>query len=316
MNKKFKILMAAAMTVMTLAACSTPAPSTTAAAGTTAAGTSDATTAGVTQPVTTPATLPVTTPATTSPSTTATATMPPATTTAVKPVNHTSDVANVYIKSAEAMTKLNSFRITSTTQSEIMGMTIDTKSVIDMFVKEKKSKISTTVMGQTSDMYLMDKKMYMNNPTDGSWMYIPADDLDEPGMETVEQAKLVTDKEYMDMFSFEKTADGYKIKTKKPLSLADFAKLGNNPNTTGVADPLDPVDETLDMTYELEMSFNKDYYMTENIMTMNTVIDKETMVNHMTMTYSDFNKVPAIKLPAEALNAKEFTIPEMPSTKP
>ena len=51
-------------------------------------------------------------------------------------------------------------------------------------------------------------------------------------------------------------------------------------------------------------------------MTMSTVVDKQTMINHMTMTYSDFNKVPAFTLPAEALNAKEFTIPEMPSTKP
>lgn len=310
MNRKLNIMIAAAVTVMTLSACSNPATTTT------TAQTSAATTNAATQAVTTPAATPaVTIPATTTPSTTAAATMPPATTTAGQPVTHTSDLANVYIKSAEAMAKLDSFRITTESQMDLMGMKIDTKSVMDMFPKIKKSKISSSFGDQTTEMFLTDKKMYMKGP-DNSWMYFTADDNSEMDLGNLDQIKAITDQEYMDMFNYEKVADGYKIKTNRPLSLDVFEKLNNLSGSTGAPNPLEtPVDPS-DMTYEMEMLMNKDYYMTETTMTMTTMIEGKANVTTMKTMYSDFNKVPAFTLPPEALNAKEFTIPQMPSTKP
>lgn len=310
MNRKLNILIAIALTVMTLSACSNPATLTTAPSGTTTAGT---TTAGTGMTTTAGTTQPVTMPTTTSPSTTAVATLPPATTTAVQPGSHSSDVANIYIKSAEAMASLNSFKMTSETQFEVMGNKVDTQFILESFPKENKARMSFPKQG--IEMYTMGDKTYTKGP-DGTWMYTVDTEPNDPLLGVVEQAEKITDKEYMDMLVAEKTADGYKIKTKQPLSSADFEKLGSNPDPAGMNDPTDPAVEPDGTTYEMEMNFNKDYYTTETIITIKGFLDKNPVVNHITMTYSDFNSLPAITLPAEALNAKELTIPGMPSTKP
>lgn len=313
MNRKFNLLIAAAVTVMTVSACSPSGTATTTAQGTTPAGTSAITTTPATQPVTTPAATAAST--TTASTTTAVTTMPPATTTAGGPVTHNSDVAKTYINSAEVMAKLDSYRVTTKSQMDLMGMKIDTTSVMDLFNQEKKSKISTTFGDQTTDMYLMNEKLYMNG-ADGSWMYFSQPSGENPDMVDVDQIKGITDEQFMDMFNYDKVGDGYVIKTKRPLTMADLEKLGNMLNPSSQTDPLETPIDMGDMTYEMEIHFDKEYYMTKSDMTMNTVVDGKTNVTKVNMTYSDFNSVPDFTLPKEALNATEFTIPGLPSTKP
>ena len=294
MNRKLNVLIAAGMTVMTLSACSTPAPSSTTPAGTTA-----------------PVTAAITTAAATTPPATTASTQPPASTAAAG--THTSEIANVYIKSAEAMAQLNSFRITSEAEMELLGNKIKTITTIDMFPKEEKSKFVMEMAGQKTEMYLVNQKMYMKG-ADNSWTYFKLEGAAQSNtQESVQAARKVTDAEYQDMFKIEKTATGYKIETKRPLTTEDFKKLGSDPNAAA-PNPLESMEEPVNMTYEMEQILDSNYYTTETTMHVTMENNGEKTVSNMIMKYSDFNKVPEFSLPSEASNAKEFTIPGMPST--
>ena len=290
------LLTATLLTALTLTACSGGA-ATTAAPGTTSAGTSPVTTAAAT---TTPATLPVTTPV----QTTTPATLPPATTSA----SSGSEVGEAFKQSYLTLDQLDSYRVTTETKSNVFGTEMVSTTVMDSFPKEKLYKITSEMAGMTSVSYMVDDVVYTQLP-DGKWSKMTMETTGVPPTEAIEE---IPDTEWPMMFSQQKTADGYVIKTIRPLTLEEMMKLGSTPGSPGGSAMPEDIEgtEEIDLTYEMEMKLDQNYRPVTTDMTMKMEIEGMKMDSEIKMVYSDFDAVESFKIPQAALDAPEMTIPQ------
>ena len=309
MNKQIRRIVVMSFTIFTLSACSNGGTTTTAALE----GTTSLTSAEITTPVTTPAdtaltstTMPTTTPPATA--TTAIATTTPQSTSETKtstPAQSDGDVAKAFQKSVEFMTSLDSYRVTNLMKSNTFGMNIETTTIMDYYPKENSYKTVIEVAGMKMESYLIGNQIYTNIPGSG-WMLTVMDEPEPTAEEALSEFK--TD-ELIDLFSFEETAEGYILKTKRALTNLEMDKLG--PAFGGLSDGQDAneIEDDIKIAYELEIHLNKNYSNNKTLMTM--VINMEEMVinSEVQAVYSDFNKLEPFKLPEEAKDAQEITFP-------
>lgn len=294
MKKTIRILIATALTALTFTACSGGTTGTAAASGTTTPSTlPPATSAPATMPpvttaiVTTPATQPATVPSTTSASGTG-----------------SGPVSTAFLKSAAWMSSLDSYRMTTTSTTQVMGQTTKSTSVMDFFPKESKYKMVSEAAGVKVESYMVDQKVYSKMP-DGSWSYIKIDTEEIPPEESLKQ---ISEIEFQDMFVFESTADGYRLKTRRPLTMDELTKLGTPGSDSSVPEGMEDL-EDLEISYEMEMLLDQEYRNTETYMTMKMKMAEMSIDADIKMVYSDFNQVPDFELPSAAKDAKEMTIP-------
>jgi hypothetical protein len=289
MKPNIKTLMTALVVMMTVTACSSATTSTT--------------TPGTAPAVTKPA---VTTPAAT-PAQTQPATKPAATTPEVSLFE--SESSRAFKKSTQLMNDLTSYRMTMVSESDSMGTDLAVTMVMDYFPKKNEYKIITETMGTKTESYQIDGKMY-SKTMDNEWQMMTIEPTEQS---TVEKVQTIDGKEFDEMFSYEKTGDGYLIKSRRPLTLDELIKLGNRPGDPGSSVSLEDMGELgeeMDMTFEMEIQLDNEYRNKVNHLVTTTKLMDMTITSKMTTTFSDYNNVEPIVLPAEALNAKELTIPE------
>lgn len=290
------ILSATLLAALTFTACSGGGGTTTAAPGTTAPGTSPVTTAATTTPVTLPVTTAV--------QTTTPATLPPATTSA----SSGSEVGQAFKQSYLTLDQLDSYRVTTETKTNVFGTDMISTTVMDSFPKEKKYKITTEVAGMSSESYMLDDVVYTKLP-DGKWSKMTMDTTGVPPSEAIEE---IPDAEWPTMFSQEKTADGYLIKTIRPLTMKEMMKLGSTPGSPGgsaIPEDMEGLEE-IDLTYEMEMKLDPNYRPITTDMTMKMDVEGMKMDSEIKMVYSDFDAVKSFEIPQAALDAPEMTVPQ------
>lgn len=313
MNKQIRSIVVMSFTIFTLSACSNGGTTTTAALEGTTSLTSTASTTPVTTPVTTPpeTALTSTTMSTTTPpatATTAIATTTPQSTTETKtstPAKSDGDVAHAFQKSVEFMTSLDSYRVTNLMKSNTFGMNIETTTIMDYYPKENSYKTVIDVGGMKIESYLIGNQIYTNIPGSG-WMLRVMDEPEPTAEEALSEFK--TD-ELLDLFSFEETAEGYILKTKRALTNLEMDKLG--PAFGGLSDGQDEneMEDDIKIAYELEMHLNKNYSNNETLMTMVITMEEMVVNSEVHAVYSDFNKLEPFKLPEEAKDAQEIKFP-------
>lgn len=301
MKHSIRILIASATAAMMLSACSGGGTDTTAPPDTTTP---------LTSPVTLPSTAapPATQPSTTANQTTAPASLPPATTTA-GPAEPDHEVAAAFRKSADIMAAIDSYRITTTTETSVFGQATETTSIMDYFPKLKRYKMTMEVEGMTMETYVIDDQIYSQMP-DGSWTKMT---MAAPEMTPGESLDQIHDVGFFDLFIHEKTSNGYVLKTRRPLTIAEMMKLGTAAgNVGGTQDPegLGELGEDLEMSYEMEIRLDDSYRNEETHMKILMKLGEMDMDSQIRMVYSDFNSVAPFELPATAENAKEISIPE------
>lgn len=300
MKHSIRILIASATAAMMLSACSGGGTDTTAPPDTTTPVTSPAT-----MPPTT--TLPETQPSTTAVQTTTPATMPG--TTSAGPAVPDHDVARAFQRSAELMASIDSYRITTTTETSVFGQATETTSVMDYFPKLKRYKMTMEVEGMKMETYVIDDLIYSQMP-DGSWTKMT---METPELTPEESLAQIHEVEFFDLFIHEKTSDGYVLKTRRPLTIEEMMKLGAAAgNVGGTQEPegLGELGEDLQMSYEMEIHLDEDYRNDETHMKMLMKLGEMDMDSQIHMVYSDFNSVAPFELPANAENAREISIPE------
>lgn len=300
MKRPVKGLIAAFAAVSILTAC-TPQDATTTAAQ---EGPADGTT--TTQQGTTPSTTAASTQPATAPSTTAAGTQAAATTSSSPATGDR--VAEIMNRSTAAMEDLDNYRVTSESSIRLLEEELTTTSVMDMYPMLEANKMTSEISGMTMENYTVGDMVYTKG-LDGSWMKmkIPSEGTgEEPGADFTP----MTDTEYAEYFVMEETAEGYRVKTKRPITMEEMQRIGNIPQEETDMPGLG--EEETDLTVELDMLISRDYYTSEMVMTMIMATDEGTVESVINTTMSHFNELPPFQLPAEAEEAEEVEIPGMP----
>ena len=305
-KKQIRIITVTAAAILTISACSSGGTTTSGALSATDAVTSTVTSADTTTPSTTVAegTTSTTAIETTTTETTSIGTTTPETTTSA-PSQSNGKVADAFLKSAEFMAALDSYRVTNETKSNTFGMDIETTTVMDYFPKENSYKTVIDVGGMKMESYMVDNKTYTQIPG-GEWMLMIIDDPEPTAEEALEEFNF---EELSDLFSYEETNDGYVLKTKRTLTNEEMEKLG--PAFGGVDDGQDDeeLDEDVEIAYDLEIHLNKDYSNDETMMKMVMSMEGMVVESEVHAVYSNFNELESFTLPEEAKNAKELDFP-------
>lgn len=292
MKKSVKGLIAAFAAVSILTACSPSTNSTTAASDSASTTAQDSTGTTTTPPETGQVTIPSTTPSTTA----------GGTTTASSTDN--GRMAEVMNRSTAVMAALESYRVTveSTFGSAEEGLT--SNSVMDIYPQLGASIMTAETFGTKMVSYTVEDTVYTKMP-DGTWTKMRTT-TGEPGEETPP----LSEAEYAELFVMEETAEGYRIKTRSPITMEELQRIGNIPpeetDVSGLGE------DEADVSVEMEMLINGDYHTSATVMTMLVEADGETIKMTMTSAMSHFNELPAFELPPEAEAAEEMEIPGMP----
>ncbi len=247
-----------------------------------------------------------TVPSTTTPVTTSAATQPVATTTGA-PTGNSGRVADIMKRSTEAMGALDNYRVISESSFGLLAEEAITKTEMDMYPKDDATKMKMEIAGMAMDTYTVGDTIYMQMPGSG-WMKMPNTEVSGEG-----EIVPLSDAEYADLFVMEETSDGYRVKTKKPISLEELQRLQNVPKEDLQA-PGEDEEIEVDILVEMDMLIDRDYYTREMFTSMKFEVEGETVEAKVNTTMSHFNELPPFELPEEALNAPEFEIPELPTT--
>lgn len=233
--------------------------------------------------------------------------------------------SEVFEKALNASAKLESFKTVMTMKQnmDINGQKMDmaTKMDMDMIVKPKiafKQAMEMTVAGQATkmDMYYTEEGLFLRESTSGQWMKMPAEALDQAqGLIQQDQMDLAKQmeklKQFADDMQVSESADSYTIKlVASGEKFNDFIKSELDSLTNGqmnemMSAAMSGVNvKSLEYTYVVD---KKNYYPTSMIMDMAMEMDvqgqKINMVQNMEGTYSSYNSIKSITVPAEALQA-------------
>lgn len=235
--------------------------------------------------------------------------------------------SEVFEKALNASAKLESFKAVMTMKQnmDINGQKMDmvTKVDMDMMVKPKlafKQAMEMTAAGQATkmDMYYTGEGLFLRESTNGQWMKLPAEALEQAqGLIQQDQMDLAKQmeklKQFADDMQVSESADSYTIKLKASgEKFNDFIKNELGSLTGGQMDEMMSAAmsgvnvKSLEYTYVVD---KKNYYPTSMIMNMAMEMDvqgqKINMVQHMEGTYSSYNSIKSITVPAEALQGAQ-----------
>lgn len=257
-------------------------------------------------------TAPLTVPASTSVTLTTTAPEPSGQSAETSPAS-SSEQSGLSVEAALARARqqletLDSYRLTTVTTATSDGNTIKGITILDLFPKSDRMKMTTESSGFKTEAYTVDDKMYMKTP-DGTWTVSP---MLSPDMNSTDPIPDLQYMEFPEIYILEQHSEGYLIRTKEPLTLEDMLKLDSSsedPGSSMIPEGMEDLDMDVDLSYEMEMIFSDDFQIKTN--TMNTIMktNESVLERNIQMTYSDFNSVAPFELPQEALNATKISQP-------
>lgn len=185
-------------------------------------------------------------------------------------------------------------------------MTADVKDTtvnMDMNVDDKgTTQITTESMGQKMDMYIFDKKVVMS-PDSKTFMDVTKA-MGARVQKQLEQLDYATALNSLDGYKdaeFKETADGYSL-TKKFKNLAEYKKIAEQ---TGSQELISSIEKQVeDVKGEAVINFDKDYMMKTTETKVDMTIKDKKIATETKANYDNYDKVPAITVPAAAKSAK------------
>lgn len=179
----------------------------------------------------------------------------------------------------------------------------DTTVNMDMNVDNKgTTQITTESMGQKMDMYIFDKKVVMS-PDSKTFMDVTKA-MGARVQKQLEQLDYATALNSLDGYKdaeFKETADGYSL-TKKFKNLAEYKKIAEQ---TGSQELISSIEKQVeDVKGEAVINFDKDYMMKTTETKVDMTIKDKKIATETKANYDNYDKVPAITVPAAAKSAK------------
>lgn len=179
----------------------------------------------------------------------------------------------------------------------------DTTVNMDMNVDDKgTTQITTESMGQKMDMYIFDKKVVMS-PDSKTFMDVTKA-MGARVQKQLEQLDYATALNSLDGYKdaeFKETADGYSL-TKKFKNLAEYKKIAEQ---TGSQELISSIEKQVeDVKGEAVINFDKDYMMKTTETKVDMTIKDKKIATETKANYDNYDKVPAITVPAAAKSAK------------
>lgn len=179
----------------------------------------------------------------------------------------------------------------------------DTTVNMDMNVDDKgTTQITTESMGQKMDMYIFDKKVVMS-PDSKTFMDVTKA-MGARVQKQLEQLDYATALNSLDGYKdaeFKETADGYSL-TKKFKNLAEYKKIAEQ---TGSQELISSIEKQVeDVKGEAVINFDKDYMMKTTETKVEMTIKDKKIATETKANYDNYDKVPAITVPAAAKSAK------------
>ncbi|RAI82140.1 hypothetical protein BFS35_000210 [Macrococcoides goetzii] len=179
----------------------------------------------------------------------------------------------------------------------------DTTVNMDMNVDDKgTTQITTESMGQKMDMYIFDKKVVMS-PDSKTFMDVTKA-MGSRVQKQLEQLDYATALNSLDGYKdaeFKETADGYSL-TKKFKNLAEYKKIAEQ---TGSQELISSIEKQVeDVKGEAVINFDKDYMMKTTETKVDMTIKDKKIATETKANYDNYDKVPAITVPAAAKSAK------------
>jgi len=220
-------------------------------------------------------------------------------------------------KATAAQKDIKSFHMEGTVNSKAGEMTVDQKVSADIIQKPLTMHQTMTMKNpqdgkdMSIESYIVDDKMYISQ--NGQWLVQDVSELGdmveamESSASTDQNLKLL--KKYKDNWTAKKEGDVYQIDVKlKGDDLKAFMKdsLEQTGQMAQMKDAMDSIDYkkmNYKMTYDA-----KTFYPKSLDMDMVFAIEKDTEFNMKNAsTFSKFNEIDEIKLPAEAKDAQPLT---------
>lgn len=179
----------------------------------------------------------------------------------------------------------------------------DTTVNMDMNVDDKgTTQITTESMGQKMDMYIFDKKVVMS-PDSKTFMDVTKA-MGSRVQKQLEQLDYATALNSLDGYKdaeFKETADGYSL-TKKFKNLAEYKKIAEQ---TGSQELISSIEKQVEeVKGEAVITFDKDYMMKTTETKVDMTIKDKKIATETKANYDNYDKVPAITVPAAAKSAK------------
>lgn len=179
----------------------------------------------------------------------------------------------------------------------------DTTVNMDMNVDDKgTTQITTESMGQKMDMYIFDKKVVMS-PDSKTFMDVTKA-MGARVQKQLEQLDYATALNSLDGYKdaeFKETADGYSL-TKKFKNLEEYKKIAEQ---TGSQELISSIEKQVeDVKGEAVINFDKDYMMKTTETKVDMTIKDKKIATETKANYDNYDRVPAITVPAAAKSAK------------
>lgn len=215
--------------------------------------------------------------------------------------NENKDAVDLIEKAKEAGKDTKSYHAVLDTTMTADGE--DTSVSMDMNVDDKgTTQISTLSMGQKMEMYIFDKKVVMS-PDNKTFMDVTKA-MGTRVQKQLEQLDYATALNSLNGYKdaeFKETADGYSL-TKKFKNLAEYKKIAEQ---TGSQELISSIEKQVeDVKGEAVINFDKDYMMKTTETKVDMTIKDKKIATNTKANYDNYDKVPAITVPAAAKSAK------------